>query len=215
MNVIFFDLDGTLTDSREGIARCMAYALERLGAAAPPRGQLEKTIGAPLHRSFSELLGAPGEAMAAEAVRLYRERYEAKGIFENRLYPGVVEMLQAVGARAWRACVVTSKPTRYARQIVAHFSLAPYFAAVYGSGMDGGLTEKEELIRHVLAREDAAAASAVMVGDRAHDILGAHANGLRAIGATWGYATCSELEHAGADALCNAPGELFDALARL
>lgn len=213
MSTIFFDLDGTLTDSREGIARCMAYALERLGAVAPPRERLEKTIGAPLHRSFSELLGVPDEARATEAVRLYRERYEAKGIFENRLYPGVVEMLQAVRERSWRACVVTSKPTRYAQQIVAHFSLAQYFAAVYGSEMDGRLTEKEALVRHVLAQEDVA--SAVMVGDRAQDILGAHANGLRAIGVTWGYGTCSELEQAGADALCSAPGELLDTLARL
>lgn len=195
---LFFDLDGTLTDPREGIVGCIRHALQRLDCVVPPDVELDCYIGPPLRESFC---GLAGEALADRAVEHYRERFRSTGMFENRVYPGVPEALGALAAGDWQLFVVTSKPWVFAEQILRHFELARYFAAIYGSELSGVRTDKSELIAHVLATEAIAPEQALMIGDRSHDIVGARKNGVRAAGVLWGYGTREELTTAGAERL--------------
>jgi phosphoglycolate phosphatase len=202
---LLFDLDGTLTDPREGIVGCIRHALERLGCGAPPDPELDICIGPPLRESFCRLAG---EALADAAVEPYRERFRVTGMFENRVYPGIPEALAALGAAGWRLLVVTSKPAVFAERIVRHFELSPHFAAVYGSELSGLRADKGELIAHVLASESIAPERALMIGDRSHDVVGARKNGVRSAGVLWGYGTREELQAAGA-------GRLYESVAML
>jgi len=212
MNSVLFDLDGTLTDSRDGIVRCLEYALSRSGVAVPPAETLSGHIGAPLRDIFRDLLGNPGPDAVEAAVRLYRERFESVGMLYNKVYPGVVDMLDGVRGRGWRAFVVTSKAETTSRQVVRHFTLDRFFAAVHGSDMDGARANKGELIEYVLKKESIEPAGAVMVGDRSNDVRGALANGLPAVGVTYGYGTRAELVEAGATWVCDGPYSVLNVL---
>jgi phosphoglycolate phosphatase len=147
------------------------------------------------------------------AIDHYRERFVAHGMYENEVYGGIPEALAALRAAGRRLFVVTAKPERFAREIVRHFGLGAYFEAVYGPSEDGVLHDKAELIAHVLRSERLAAEDVAMVGDRAHDVRGARACGVAAVGALWGYGSHAELTEAGAHALAAAPGEVAEALA--
>jgi phosphoglycolate phosphatase len=206
---VLFDLDGTLTDPAEGIVGCIRHALESLEAPVPPASLLTRCIGPPLRESFAKLLDQPGAAAVEEAVRRYRERFEASGMYENRVYPGVGELLERIAGMGWRAYVTTSKPTPYARRILDYFGLNGSFVAIYGSEMDGRLTRKADLLAHVLAAESLAAEDTVMVGDRAEDILGAHKHRLASVGVTYGYGSVQELREAGATWICDDPNAVF------
>jgi phosphoglycolate phosphatase len=213
---LLFDLDGTLTDPRDGIVGSIVHALERLGAPVPESSALEPCIGPPLVDSFAELLDVPRDsAHVRQAIDHYRERFDAQGWRENHVYPGVPELLDAVRARGFGAVVATSKPTVFARRIVAHFGLEQRLDGVYGSELDGRLGRKPELVAHVLRCEALAAPTAVMIGDRRHDVEGARANGVASVGVLWGYGSRDELVSAGADSLCAEPGALLDVLAAL
>lgn len=205
---ILFDLDGTLCDPREGIVHCLQYALGELGIAEPAEDQLVRYIGPPLHESFAALLGATDVELIQRAVGLYRKRFTSKGMFENKLYPGITDALAALKAAHDRLLVVTSKPTIFARQIIAHFGLGEFFQNVYGSELNGTRANKRELISHVLQQETIVSAKAVMIGDREHDIKGATANRVRAVGVLWGYGSREELTRAGASVLCGTPESL-------
>lgn len=207
---VFFDLDGTLTDPKEGITSCIKYALSKLEYPIPAMDVLKKCIGPPLHGSFVEILGS-AEA-ADRALGLYRERFGSVGMYENRLYAGVRESLSRLGDLVESMYVVTSKPTIYSEKIIEHFDLTSFFRKVYGSNLDGSLTNKSDLIRFVLESESISPSAAIMIGDRHHDITGAKENGLRTIGVLWGYGSRQELEDAGADALCEAPKVLHDCI---
>jgi phosphoglycolate phosphatase len=212
---VFFDLDGTLTDSAPGITRCLAHAFERLGAAVPPEGELRRCIGPPLDHTFRRLLTPHDDALVQRAIVHYRERFVAHGMYENAVYAGIPEMLAAIRAEGRRLFVVTAKPERFAREIVRHFALGEFFEEVYGPSEDGVLHDKTELIAHVLRRERLAARDVAMVGDRAHDVLGARACGVAAVGALWGYGSHAELADAGAHALAAEPAGIGAALATL
>ena len=206
---LLFDLDGTLTDPGRGITRCVQHALVRLGRPAPPASDLAWCVGPPLRESFAELLGSSEPRLISEALAHYRERFASVGMFENAVYPDVREglvQLRGAGHRLW---VATSKPHVYAREILAHFDLLQMFAAVHGSELSGERGDKVALIRHVLDVERFDTRPC-MVGDRRHDVEGAHANGLEAIGVLWGYGTRAELEAAGADALVASMPELVE-----
>ena len=211
MNV-FLDLDGTLTDSAPGITRCLAHALARLGAEVPAAAALRECIGPPLDHSFRRLLGTHDAARIAEAIALYRERFAASGMYENAVYAGIPENLAALRAAGRRLFVVTSKPQRYAAQIVEHFELSSFFEKVYGPEQDGVLHDKADLIARVLRTEGIAAEAATMVGDRSHDVLGARKNGIASLGVLWGYGSHADLTIAGAGALLASPYELAAAL---
>lgn len=207
-----FDLDGTLTDARPGIVACIRYAVEGMGRACPDDDALAAFIGPPLRGTFATLLETTDHARIEAAMALYRERFGVTGLFENRVYDGIPEMLAAVGARAPAAFVATSKPTVYAERIVRHFGLAPHVARVYGAELDASLDDKATLVAHLMKREGIARGAAVMIGDRAADVRAAHANGLRAIGVLWGYGSERELREAGADVLCAEPRVLVACL---
>ncbi len=153
--------------------------------------------------------------MVERALALYREQYADTGLFENHVYEGVAPMLDDVPRMASAASVATLKPRVYADRIVHHLGLARHFDAVYGPELDGRLDVKAELLAHLLAVEKIASANAVMIGDRAGDIVAAQANGVRSIGVLWGYGSRAELLDARADGLCGAPGELASCLAQL
>jgi phosphoglycolate phosphatase len=208
---VLLDLDGTLTDPREGILSCIRHALNLLDEPCPPDGELERYIGPPLQESFAALLGADSPKVAT-AVALYRQRFSSVGMFENRLYPGIPEALRGLKALGGTVFVATSKPTIFAERIVHHFGLARDVDSVFGSELDGTRSDKTELIAHILARRSLARDATCMVGDREHDIRGAKGNGISAIGALWGYGSRKELLDAGAEALCETPGELCDIL---
>jgi len=205
MKSAFFDLDGTLLESHEGITKSIKYAIEKLGHSSPSLAQLRTTIGQPLWEVFPQLLGTDERVQIERAVALYRERFESKGIYENAVFPGVPEMLQAVKHLGLTCYIVTSKPTQYAKRLAAHFSLSRFFTKIYGSHLDGEFSKKADLIRHALKEETLDPKKTVMVGDRASDIRGALNNGLTAIGVTYGYGTRRELEAAGATWICDSP----------
>ncbi|HTO10980.1 MAG TPA: HAD hydrolase-like protein [Candidatus Binatia bacterium] len=212
MPTLLFDLDGTLTDARPGIVACIRHAVEGLGRPCPDDAVLATFIGPPLRATFAALLETSEREPIETAMALYRGRFGVTGLFENRVYDGVPEMLVEIGARAAAVFVATSKPTVYAERIVRHFDLERHFARVYGAELDPSLDDKATLVAHLLARERVAAGAAVMIGDRAADVRAAHANGLRAIGVLWGYGSERELREAGADALCAEPRALADCL---
>ena len=207
--VAFFDLDGTLTDPKPGICGSVQHALRELGLAAPAQDDLEWVIGPPMIESLRKLVGP---ARADVALKLYRARYGDIGLFENRVYDGIPDLLARLTGDGWRLHVATSKASPYAVRIVEHFGLAPFFASVYGSGLDGSLQHKDALLAHALADSGVEPNAATMIGDRKFDVLGASANGVPTIGVAWGYGSRAELEEAGAARIVAEPSEVADAL---
>jgi phosphoglycolate phosphatase len=206
---LLFDLDGTLTDPGCGITRCLQHALAGLGKPAPPASELAWCVGPPLRETFAELLGSSEAYLVDQALALYRERFASVGMFENTVYPDVREGLVQLCYAGHQLWVVTSKPHVYAQRILAHYELLQMFVAVYGSELSGEHSDKVSLLRHVLDAERCDTRP-YMVGDRRHDVEGAHANGLEAIGVLWGYGSKAELEAAGADALVASMPELVE-----
>lgn len=200
---LFFDLDGTLTDSSPGILNCLVHAMEALDRPVPPRSELQASIGPPLQETLLRWLG--DEALAQRGLQLYRERFAETGLFENALYPGVEALLGQLAGDGFRLYLATSKPEVFARRILQHFHIADGFSEVFGAHLDGRLADKAELLKHALTRTGVNPGQAIMIGDRRHDVLGARANGLRAIGVLYGYGSRQELEEAGAEWLADSP----------
>jgi phosphoglycolate phosphatase len=197
--MIFFDLDGTLTDPAPGITSCMRHAADSLGVDVEE--DLAQYIGPPLAESFRCILRSMDSELIEEAIRLYRERFGTIGLFENALYPGIPELLAHLSDAGHELRVVTSKPHIYAGRIIDHFELRAWLPKVYGSELDGTRADKGELIGYVLEKESIEGDRATMIGDRMHDIHGAKAHGLRTIGVLWGYGADGELKRAGADVI--------------
>ena len=206
-----FDLDGTLTDPGDGFVNCVSHALSKLDCLAYSPSEIRRHVGPPLEETLGSLLGGDITKVTA-AVRLYRERYGTQGYLENAVYPEVYEMLEELKGKGIALFVATSKPTVFAHRILEHFGLSCFFQRIYGSEFDGTNANKSHLIAHILGRESLAAASTAMIGDRAHDIVGALANGVSAIGVLWGYGSREELANAGAAALYERPSALAHAL---
>lgn len=204
---ILFDLDGTLTDPREGIVTCIKHGLSSLGELSPPDSDLERFIGPPLHDTFSRLLSGDS-ARIETAMRAYRERFSAVGMFENAVYPGIPQGLESLGALGADLFVATSKPQVFAERILTHFGLARYFKEIFGSELSGVRSDKGELIGHVLVTARLRSNDTVMVGDREHDVRGARRNRVRAVGVLWGYGSREELAAAGAERLLEQPSDL-------
>lgn len=206
---VLFDLDGTLTDPGEGITNSVAYALRQYGIEVPDRTALYKFIGPPLKDSFMEYYGFSA-AQAEEAVAHYRDYFAPKGMLENRVYPGVPELLAAVRASGRRVLLATSKPEAFAVKILEHFGLAQYFDGTCGASMDSSRSSKAAVVAYALAQAGVTdPRRAVMVGDRLHDVEGAVANGLDCIGVLYGYGDAAELTAAGARYLAATPGEVL------
>ncbi|MFB4368124.1 MULTISPECIES: HAD family hydrolase [unclassified Pseudomonas] len=189
---VLFDLDGTLTDPREGITRSVQYALSKLDIHEPNLVALEHFIGPPLLQCFMHTYNL-SEARAWEAVNHYRDRFREVGLYENQLFDGVIELLQLLQEQGRTLYIATSKPTVFASEIARHFDFARYFKAIYGSELDGARTHKVELIAHLLEQEGLDAADTLMIGDRKHDLIGAHSNGLQAVAVGYGFGSLEEL----------------------
>ncbi len=202
---IYFDLDGTLTDSGPGIMHAVAYAMQALGRPVPDRREMARYIGPPLHRSFQEYAGMD-EATANQAVERFRVYYHRQGKFENRPYPGIPALLARLQAQGKTLAVATSKPEVTAVEILEHFDLARYFAFIAGATMDSSRVAKAMVLAYAL--EKGGRDRAVMVGDRLHDVQGARENGLPCIGVLYGYGSRRELEEAGADRVASTVAEL-------
>ena len=200
-NYLLFDLDGTLTDPKEGITNSVAYALAYFGIEVKEKEELIPFIGPPLTDSFREFYGFSME-QSLVAVEKYREYFSDRGIFENRVYDGILPLLKELKEAGKTLILATSKPTVYARQIVEKFGLAEYLSDVQGSELDGTRVKKAEVIQKALKDNGIEnLQNAIMVGDRKHDILGAHQVGLQAVGVLFGYGSVEELTLAGADYL--------------
>lgn len=207
-HTVLFDLDGTLTDPKPGITRCIQYALSELGYKPPDADKLHWCIGPPLKDSFSQLLKTKDDILVEQALRLYRSRFSTIGLFENSLYPQIPETLKIIRAAGYQTFVATSKPQIYATRIIEYFDLASLFDGVYGSELDGNRSVKGDLISYILERESLSPSAVVMVGDRFHDIIGAKKNNLASIGVTYGYGSREELENHKADLITDCPNEI-------
>lgn len=207
-DVIFFDLDGTLTDPGLGITNAVMHSLEKLGLPLPERTELYKFIGPPLTESFQMYCGFSLER-AREAVALYREYYSVRGLWENRVYQGIPELLRELKDAGEVLCVATSKPELFAVQILEHFDLAGYFDHICGAALDESRGTKHQVIEYALETCGIAdRRSVLMVGDREHDILGAKQSGLDSMGVLYGYGSRRELEAAGADLIAEAVADI-------
>lgn len=201
-----FDLDGTLTDPKEGITKCFRYALEKMGVESPELTALEQYIGPPLVKSFQEYFSEEG---AKKAVEYYRERYRETGIFENGVYEGIEDVLKTAKANGKKLALATSKPQHFAQIIMDHYGLSQYIDVLVGARDDA--QTKADVIRQVFAEaglDEESRKYAVMVGDRLHDIEGAKECGIASLGVRFGYAKENELEEAGADYIVATTEEL-------
>ena len=206
---ILFDLDGTLTDSGEGIINCASLALEHFGITVRDRETMRVFVGPPLDKTFREF-GVPADK-TDEAIRVYRSRYIPIGKFENTPYPGIRELLQTLKDHGHRLFVATSKPESMSVEILEHFGLADFFTDICGASFDGSRSTKEDVIAYLFKKNDGNG-EIVMVGDTVYDILGAKAHGIPAIGVDWGYGKTQDMIDAGATAIAYTTGELLELL---
>lgn len=196
-NYLLFDLDGTITNSETGITRCVEYALNYFGIQVSDLHDLLPFIGPPLLDSFKEFYHFTDE-QAVIATEKYRERYKDKGIYENELYPGIEELLAQARQNGKTVILATSKPEIFAKRILDYFKLSDYFSFIAGSGLDGSLHTKTDVINYILqSNKIADLSSVVMIGDRKHDIIGAKNVGIDSIGVLYGFGDYDELSEAG------------------
>ena len=209
---LLFDLDGTLTDSKEGITRSVQYALEQMDAECPSMDELEWAIGPPLVDAFAFLLNTRDRKRLQKAINFYRERYVEHCAIENKPYNGIHETLEALVDHNYQLYLATSKPWTYARKILDYFDMQNYFTAIHGSELDGTRDYKKELICYILCIHKISNKQSLMIGDRNYDILGAKHNNMRSIGVTYGYGSLEEIQEAGPDAICDDHRLIFPTL---
>ncbi len=212
---ILFDLDGTLTDPKEGICKAVQYALKHYGITEDNLDVLEPFIGPPLSDSFEEFYGFSKE-QAIEAVDVYREYFSVKGIYENKLFEGIPELLQNLKAQGVKLGIASSKPQLFVEKILQYFDIIQFFDVIVGATMDGSLGKKEDIVEVAINafgigdREDKK--SIAMVGDRKFDVYGAKCFGLTPVAVSYGYGSIEELQQAGAEIIAKSVGELEEIL---
>ena len=206
---ILFDLDGTLTDSGEGIIKSSAMVLEKYGLPVPSFEEMRVFVGPPLHETFHKF-GVP-EDKCDDAVELYRTRYCTVGKFENVPYPGIRELLETLKGQGHQLFVATSKPEGMSIEILEHFDLAKYFDLICGATLDRSRLEKSDVISYLL-QQAGDKNNAIMVGDTVFDVVGAAAHGIPTIGVAWGYGKVEDMKSAGAAAIADTPEQLLDLL---
>ena len=206
---VLFDLDGTLTDPAPGITASCAYALRHFGIEVSDLRTLHRYIGPPLVQSFQRFHGLSPEE-AARALKLYREYFGVRGLFENRVYDGIPQLLARLRDDGYTLLTATSKPELYTVRILEHFGLLSFFDGIGANTMDETRADKAAVIRHITAQYPSLSGrNSLMVGDRLYDIEGAHACGIRAIGVLYGYGSREELEQAGADRIAPTVESLY------
>lgn len=210
--IVLFDLDGTLTDSRLGITKSVQYSLRSFDIVVDDLDSLRPFIGPPLYESFMRFYGF-SEEQAQAAVQKYREYFSVTGLYENEVYEGIPQLLERLSAEGRRIAIATSKPTVFAIKIAEHFGIAHHFEYIVGSELDGTRIHKGDVIAHALQQlEVTDRRSVVMIGDREHDIIGARENGIDSIGVLFGFGSRQELEQSGALAIAASVSELAQLL---
>lgn len=205
---VLFDLDGTVTDPKIGITKSVAYALKHFDINVENLDALTMFIGPPLKDSFMQYYGF-SESDANLAVLKYREYFGTSGIYENTVYEGMEDFLKHLESMDKTLIIATSKPTIYAVKILEHFNLISYFKFVSGSEFSGVRSKKGEVISYALEQNNITdLSSAIMVGDREHDIIGAKENGIASVGVLYGYGSLPELSNAGAESIVNSVEDL-------
>ena len=209
-DVFLFDLDGTLTDPSVGITNSVAYALDKFGITVEDKKSLYKFIGPPLVEGFSEFYGFSHQD-SLKATEYYRETFSVKGIYENKVYDGVPEMLERLNRMGKKVILATSKPEKFAKEILRYFDLAKYFHFVAGATFDSTRNTKDAVISYALSEagiDDKQ--KTVMVGDREHDVIGANANGIDSIGVLYGFGNREEMTAAGATHIIEKVHDIFN-----
>ena len=204
---IFFDLDGTLTDSGEGIMNCAELGLRHFGLPVPSREKMRVFVGPPLDKTFIRF-GVPADK-TQEAIDVFRSRYRTVGKFENFPYPGIREALQTLQEQGHRLFVATSKPEVLAKEVLEHFDLARYFEQIAGATLDGSRSHKADVITYLLGLTGDVGQT-VMVGDTVFDVLGAAEHGIPTLGVSWGYGEVADMQKAGAIAIAHTVEEMLD-----
>ncbi|MEW9673042.1 HAD family hydrolase [Ammoniphilus sp. 3BR4] len=210
--IILFDLDGTLSDSKEGITKSIQYALQKMNMAAPDLNMLQCFLGPAIQVSFAKYYGLDREK-TERATSYYRERFKDKGMFENKLFPGIPELLKELKEHQKILVVATSKPTVFAEQILEYFSIDKYFDLIVGSHLDGTRTSKTEIIQFIFDKlKEHKRDGFIMIGDRKYDIIGANNTGIDSIGVTYGYGSLEELKHYNPTFIANSVNQIKDIL---
>ena len=211
---LFFDLDGTLTDSAEGITNCVEHALNKFGISVNDKSELRRFVGPPLVPAFMEFYGF-SESDAKQAVAYYRERFKDVGIFENRVYDGIPALLASLKSKGYKSVVATSKPEQFATRIIDHFGLDDYFLLVAGATFDGKISSKQEVIEHAIrSLKIENFSNILMIGDRHHDVDGAKSLGIDSLGVLYGYGNREELAEAGATYIAESVSDIEDIITR-
>ena len=211
MKAVLFDLDGTLTDSGEGIMNCARLALSHYGIEVADESSLRVFVGPPLAETFLKF-GVPAEEVD-QAIEIYRSRYIPIGKYENKPYPGIRELLEKLKAEGHRLYVATSKPETTSVDILEHFDLARYFDIIAGASFDHARHSKALVIAYLL-EQTGKNLDAVMVGDTAFDVIGAKSHGIPTVGVSWGYGKVSDMEEAGAIGIAHTMDELYDLITK-
>ncbi|MFC1953327.1 HAD hydrolase-like protein [Chloroflexota bacterium] len=205
---VLFDLDGTLTDPKEGFVNCIQYALRQLGQSSQNEEYIASLIGPPLHSTFVTLLHSDESELIGEAIRLYRQRYSETGIFESEIYPGITELLDLLHRNSYQLWVLTFKPKIWIEKIIKHFSYEQWFSGVFGPTLDERLSDKVELVKSAIAGAKMIPADTVIIGDRKEDIIAGNINGILTVGVTYGYGTREEIIDAEPNYICDSPDDI-------
>jgi len=209
---ILFDLDGTLTDPKVGITRCIQFSLEHFDVQVPEADDLTWCIGPPLRESFSHLLNTADDDKLDLALAHYRKRFSEIGIFENIVFPEIPKSLERIKGSGFRIYLATSKPRVFAEQILDHFKLIQFFDTVYGAELNGSLVDKGELIAHIIESEGLDPERSLMVGDRVYDIAGGKENGIMTAAVSYGYGSMDEIISSKPDLIFDKFSDLLDFL---
>ncbi|WP_321391516.1 HAD-IA family hydrolase [uncultured Desulfuromusa sp.] len=210
MKTVIFDLDGTISDSSEGIFQSFNYALDKMNIATISRTEVNRYIGPPLNDSFRSLLGTDDDDMVDEAVRFFRNDYTTVGYKINQLYAGIDDALLELNNSGYRLLIATSKKTETARDVLSYFQMDHYFQGIYGGASE---IPKPELVQHILAEHKCSKDISVLVGDTHFDIHAAKMNNISSIGVTWGFGEIVDISMA--DVMINSPGELLQHIKKL
>ncbi|MEM7171560.1 MAG: HAD hydrolase-like protein [Pseudomonadota bacterium] len=205
---VLLDLDGTLIDSYPGILASCNAALRALGHQPDAKLDVRHAIGPPIEDVMQFLLQPYSDNRVGEAIIAYRQHYGERGYLQSVPYPGIGRSLNKMKQAGLRIYLATSKRVNFAERILDRLKFTPYFDGIEGSIPSGELDHKPELLEYVTSKYGLSPAHSVMVGDRHHDVSGAHKVGMRCIGVCWGYGTREELETAGADQLVDFPEHL-------
>ena len=208
---VFFDLDGTITDSSEGIINSIQYALNKMGKEENDKEKLRSYVGPSLKQTFLTNYFPEGQEYK-KAITFYREYYAKKGIFENRLYDGITDVLSEIYEKGGKIALATAKPTYFAKIILRHFEIMDKFDTIVGSHLDGTRSSKNDILYEVLDQFGFPNSDQIfMIGDREYDVFGGKFHNLKTIGAEYGYAPAGELENAKPDSISSTK-EIIDCL---